>query len=76
MEAKKGKIRCILQHRYDQEENAKHAVKKRAFMDTTVSNATAKYWLQCFRSGNVNVEDETRSGRPIVENVNKIIETV
>lgn len=39
----------------------------------TVSNATAKRWFQRFCSGNVDVEDETRSCKPIVEKVDKII---
>ncbi|XP_014484313.1 PREDICTED: histone-lysine N-methyltransferase SETMAR-like, partial [Dinoponera quadriceps] len=42
----------------------------------TVSNATAKLWFQRFRSGYMDVEDEARSGRPIVENVDKIMEIV
>ncbi|EFN78961.1 Histone-lysine N-methyltransferase SETMAR, partial [Harpegnathos saltator] len=32
--------------------------------------------FQRFRSGNMNVEDETHSGRPIVGNVDKIMEIV
>ncbi|XP_017765117.1 PREDICTED: histone-lysine N-methyltransferase SETMAR-like [Eufriesea mexicana] len=41
-----------------------------------VSNATAKRWFQRFRSGHMNVEDATHSGRPIVENFDKIMEIV
>lgn len=32
-----------------------------------------KRWFKSFRSSNIKVEDETRSGRPIVENVDEII---
>lgn len=42
----------------------------------TVSNAIAKRWFQGFRSGNMDTEHETRSGRPILKNVDKIMEIV
>ncbi|XP_076176305.1 histone-lysine N-methyltransferase SETMAR-like isoform X1 [Ptiloglossa arizonensis] len=78
MEVKKEKIPYILQHHSDQEEKAKQAAKKicAVYGPNTVSNATAKRWFQRFRSSNTDVEDETRSGRPIVENVDKIMEIV
>ncbi|XP_025155718.1 histone-lysine N-methyltransferase SETMAR-like [Harpegnathos saltator] len=78
MEVKKEKIRYILQYHYDQREQADQAAKKicAVYGPNTVSNATAKRWFQRFRSGNMDVEDETRSGRPIVENVDKIMEIV
>ncbi|CAK9796605.1 Histone-lysine N-methyltransferase SETMAR [Anthophora quadrimaculata] len=78
MEIKKEKIRYILQYHYDQGEKAEQAAKKicAVYGPSTVSNATAKRWFQRFRSGNMDVEDEARSGRPIVENVDKIMEIV
>ncbi|XP_014471358.1 PREDICTED: histone-lysine N-methyltransferase SETMAR-like [Dinoponera quadriceps] len=75
---KKKKIRNILQYHYDQGEKAEQAAKKicAVYGPNTVSNATAKRWFQRFRSGNMDVEDKARSGRPIVENVDKIMEIV
>lgn len=46
------------------------------YASNTVSNATAKRQFQRFRFGNMEVEDESRSGKPIVENVDKITEIV
>ncbi|XP_017785253.1 PREDICTED: histone-lysine N-methyltransferase SETMAR-like isoform X2 [Nicrophorus vespilloides] len=78
MEVKKEKIRYILQYHYDQGDKAQQAAKKicDVYGPNTVSNATAKRWFRRFRSGNMDIEDETRSGRPIVENVDKIMEIV
>ncbi|XP_072756194.1 histone-lysine N-methyltransferase SETMAR-like [Anoplolepis gracilipes] len=78
MEIKKEKIRYILQYHYDQGEKAEQATKKNCtvYEPNTVSNATAKRWFQRFRSGNMDVEDEARFGRPIIENVDKIMEIV
>ncbi|XP_025157458.1 histone-lysine N-methyltransferase SETMAR-like [Harpegnathos saltator] len=78
MEVKKEEIRYILQYHYNQREKAEQAAKKvcAVYGLNIVSNATAKRWFQRFRSGNMDVEDETRSGRPIVENVDKIMEIV
>ncbi|XP_025163175.1 histone-lysine N-methyltransferase SETMAR-like, partial [Harpegnathos saltator] len=69
---------CDLKYHYDQREKTEQAAKKvcAVYGPNTVSNATAKRWFQRFRSGNMDVEDETRSGRPIVENVDKIMEIV
>ena len=78
MKVKKEKIRYILQYHYDQWEKAEQAAKKMCgvYGPNTVSNAIAKPWFQQFLFGNMDVEDETRPGRPIVENVDKIMEIV
>ncbi|XP_025155124.1 histone-lysine N-methyltransferase SETMAR-like [Harpegnathos saltator] len=69
---------CDLKCHYDQREKAEQAAKKIYAVNgpNTVSNATAKWWFQRFRSGNMDVEDETRSSKSIVENVDKIVEIV
>ncbi|XP_076166238.1 histone-lysine N-methyltransferase SETMAR-like [Ptiloglossa arizonensis] len=78
MEVKKEKIRYILQYHYDHGEKAEQAAKKicAVYGPNTVSNATAKRRFQRFHSNNMDVENETRSGRPIIENVDKIMEIV
>lgn len=45
-------------------------------MDPIQYRMQQQRWFQRFRSGNMDVEDEARSGRPIVENVDKIMEIV
>lgn len=72
------KIRYILQHHYDQGEKAKQAAKKicEVYGPNTVSNTTAKEWFRRFRSGNFDVEDAPRSGRPIAVETDKIMEII
>lgn len=41
---------------------------------STISNATSKWCFQRFRSGHMNIEDEVRSDRLIVGNVDIIME--
>ena len=43
--------------------------------DTVTANY-AQFWFRRFRSGNFNVKDAPRCGRPIVDNVDKIMEIV
>lgn len=78
IEVKKEKIQYILQYHYDQGEKAEQAAKKICAVDgfNTVSNATVKRWFQRCRSGNMDIEYKFRSGRPIIENVHKIMEIV
>lgn len=78
MEINKEKIRYILQYHYDQGDTAEQATKKicAVYGPNTVSYATAKRWFKRFRSGNMNVEDEARSGRPAIGCDDKIMELV
>ncbi|XP_017062383.1 histone-lysine N-methyltransferase SETMAR-like [Drosophila ficusphila] len=74
MEQNKEKIRHILQYYYDKGKNASQAANKicAVYRPDTVSISTA----QRFRSGAEVVEDAPRSGRPVVENCDKIAELV
>ncbi|XP_016946474.1 histone-lysine N-methyltransferase SETMAR [Drosophila biarmipes] len=74
----KEKIRHILQYYYDRGENASRAANKicAVYGPDTVSISTAQRWFQIFRSGVEVVEDAPRSGRPVVENCDKIAELV
>ncbi|XP_017061305.1 histone-lysine N-methyltransferase SETMAR isoform X3 [Drosophila ficusphila] len=65
MEQNKEKIRHILQYYYD-----------KVYGPDTVSIFTAQRWFQRFRSGVEVVEDAPRSGRPVVENCDKITELI
>ena len=78
MEQNKEKIRHILQYYYDKGKNASHAANKicAVYGRDTVSISTALRWFQRFRSGAEVIEDAPRSGRPVVENCDKIAELI
>ncbi|XP_049318581.1 UPF0430 protein CG31712 isoform X3 [Bactrocera dorsalis] len=78
MEQNKEKIWVILQNYYDKGKNASQAANKiyAVYGPDTVFISTAQRWFQRFRSGVEVVEDEPRSGRPAVENCDKIAELV
>ena len=78
MEQNKEKIRHILQYYYDKGKNASHAANKicALYGPDTVSICTAQRWFQRFRSGAEVIEDAPRSGRPVVENCDKIAELI
>ena len=78
MEQNKEKIRHILQYYYDKGKNAAHAANKicALYGPDTVSISTAQRWFQRFRSGAEVIEDAPRSGRPVVENCDKIAELI
>ena len=78
IEQNKEKIRHILQYYYDKGKNASHAANKicAVYGPDTVSIFTAQRWFQRFRSGAEVIEDAPRSGRPVVENCDKIAELI
>ena len=78
MEQNKEKIRHILQYDYDKGKNASHAANKiyAVYWPDTVSISTAQRWFQRFRAGAEVIEDAPRSGRPVVENCDKIAELI
>jgi len=78
MDTNKEKIRHILQFFFDKGENASQAAENvnSVYGPDTVTVNIAQFWFSRFHSGNFNIKDAPRSGRPIVENVDKIMEIV
>lgn len=78
MEQNKEKIRYILQFFFDKGEKVSHARENicAVYGPDTISIAAAKRWFARFRSGNFDVKDASRTGRPSVGKVDKILESV
>ncbi|KAG5321977.1 SETMR methyltransferase, partial [Acromyrmex heyeri] len=78
MDTSKEKILHILQFFFDKGENASQAAENvnSVYGPDTVTANHAQFWFRRFRSGNFDVKDASLSGRPIVENVDKIMEIV
>ncbi|GFW51551.1 histone-lysine N-methyltransferase SETMAR [Trichonephila clavipes] len=78
MEINKEKIRYILQIFFDKDENASQVaeVKNCVYGDDTVTANYVQFWFRRFHSGIFEVKDPPRTGRSIVENVEKIIEII
>ncbi|GFU21395.1 histone-lysine N-methyltransferase SETMAR [Trichonephila clavipes] len=78
MEVKKEKIPYILQFFFDKDKNASQAAEI-VHGVYGVHTATANYvqfWFRRFRSGIFDVKVAPRTGRPVVENVDKITEII
>jgi len=75
MDTSKEKIRYILQFFFDKDENASQAAENvnSVYGSDTVSQSRA---IRRFRFGNFDVKDAPRSGRPIIEKGDKIMEIV
>ncbi|XP_017765323.1 PREDICTED: uncharacterized protein LOC108554525, partial [Eufriesea mexicana] len=78
MYTSKEKMGHILQFFFDKGENTSQADENlnSVYGSVTVTANHAQFWFRLFRSGNFNVKDAPRFGRPIVENINKIMEIV
>ena len=78
MDTSKEKIRYILQFLFDKGENASQAAENTnsVYGPDTVTANHAQFWFRRFHSGNFDVKNAPRCGRPIVENIDKIIEIV
>lgn len=78
MEVNKEKIRYILQFFFDQRESAAQACEKicAVYGPDALSKTGAKQWFARFRSGNFDVKDAPRSGRPVIEKVEEMLEIV
>ncbi|KAL9876423.1 histone-lysine N-methyltransferase SETMAR-like isoform 1-T3 [Glossina fuscipes fuscipes] len=78
MEVNKEKIRYILQFFFDKGENASQAAKivNGVYGSDTVTANYVQFWFRRFRSGIFDVKDAPRTGRPVVENVDKIGEMI
>ncbi|GFY32929.1 histone-lysine N-methyltransferase SETMAR [Trichonephila clavipes] len=78
MEANKEKIRYILQFLFDKGENASQVAEivNGVYAADTVTTNCVQFWFRRFRSGNLDVKDAPRKGRPVIENVDKITEII
>lgn len=68
----------ILQFCYDKGDNAAQARRGicAIYSEDAISKTTAERWFSHFCSGNFDVEDTPRSGRPITKKVDEILEKV
>ncbi|GFU13457.1 histone-lysine N-methyltransferase SETMAR [Trichonephila clavipes] len=74
----KEKIRYILQFFFDNGENASQAPKivNGIYGADTVTANYMQFWFHLFRSGIFDVKVDPRTGRPVIENVDKITEII
>ncbi|XP_067136483.1 histone-lysine N-methyltransferase SETMAR-like [Centruroides vittatus] len=78
MEVTKEKIWYVLQFCFDKGENASQAAEivNDVYGPDTVTANYAQFWFRRFHSGNFSVKDAPRIGRPVIKNVNKIMEMI
>lgn len=78
MNTSNEKVRHILQFFFDNGENFSQATENvdSSRGPVSVSANHAQLWFRRFRSRNFDIKDAPRSGRPIVENIGKIMEIV
>ncbi|GFY16565.1 histone-lysine N-methyltransferase SETMAR [Trichonephila clavipes] len=78
MEVNKEKIWLFLQFFFDKGENASQVAKiaNGVYSANTVTSNYVQFWFRRFRSGIFDVKDVSRTGRPVVENVDKITEII
>ena len=78
MSEEKEEIRYILKFYYKKGKNATQAAKKicDVYGHDAVSIRVAQSWFKRFQSGNFDVKDAPRSGRPITEKVDEIMEII
>ena len=64
-----------MQYHYDKGKNAAQACEKicAIYGEDTLSKLAARKWFARFRTGNFDVKDEPRSGRPITEKSDEIM---
>ncbi|GFV30236.1 histone-lysine N-methyltransferase SETMAR [Trichonephila clavipes] len=78
MEVNKEKIRFFLQFSFDKDENASQVAEmvKGVYSADTATANYVQFWFRRFRSGTFAVQDAPRTGKPVVENVDKITEII
>ncbi|GFW44660.1 histone-lysine N-methyltransferase SETMAR [Trichonephila clavipes] len=78
MEGNKEKIRYILQFFFDIGESASQAdnIVNRVYGADNVIVNYGQFWFRRFRSGIFDVKDAPRTGRPVVENIDKITKLI
>ena len=71
-------IRYFMLFYYRKDKNAPEACRKilEVYGKNAVSKRTTQEWFARFRSGNQDVKDASRPGRPITEKVGKILQLV
>ncbi|GFW74151.1 histone-lysine N-methyltransferase SETMAR [Trichonephila clavipes] len=76
MEVNKEKIQCISQLFFYKGENTNQVAEivRGVYGADTVTANYVQFWFRRFRSGIFDVKDAPRTGRSVVENVNKIKE--
>ena len=78
MEKNNEKFHYILHYYYDKEKNTVQACEKicAVYGEGTLSKFSAQKWFARFCSGNFNMKDDLRSGCPISEKADEILEKV
>ncbi|GFW42167.1 histone-lysine N-methyltransferase SETMAR [Trichonephila clavipes] len=78
MEVSKEKIRFILQFFFDKGENASQGAEivNGVYGANTVTANYVQFWFRQFRSGIFDFKGALRTGRPNIENVDKITEVI
>ncbi|GFW33454.1 histone-lysine N-methyltransferase SETMAR [Trichonephila clavipes] len=76
MEVNKEKIRYILQFFVDKGENSSQVIEIMNGVCNAVTANYVEFWFRRFRSGIFDVKDAPRTGRTIVEKVDKITEII
>ncbi|GFX81718.1 histone-lysine N-methyltransferase SETMAR [Trichonephila clavipes] len=76
MEDNKEKIRYIIQFFFDKGKNASQATEIVITVTNTVTANYVQFWFRRFRSSIFDVKNASRTGRPVVENVNKITDVI
>ncbi|GFW72091.1 histone-lysine N-methyltransferase SETMAR [Trichonephila clavipes] len=78
MEVNKEKIRYILQFFVDKDENASQVaeIANGVYGADTVTANYVQFWFRQFHSVIFDVKDAPRTGRPVVENLDKITEII
>ncbi|GFS68996.1 histone-lysine N-methyltransferase SETMAR [Trichonephila clavipes] len=78
MEVIKEKIQFILQFFFDKGKNVSQVAEivNGVYGADTVTANYVQFWFCRFRSGNFDVKDAPRTGKPVVENVDKITEII
>ncbi|GFX99416.1 histone-lysine N-methyltransferase SETMAR [Trichonephila clavipes] len=78
MKVNKEKNRRVLQFFLVKGENANQAseIVNGAYDTDTVTANYAQFWFRRFRLGIFDVKNTPRTGRPVIENVNKITEII
>ncbi|GFW81288.1 histone-lysine N-methyltransferase SETMAR [Trichonephila clavipes] len=78
MVVNKEKIRFFLQFFFEKGENASQGaeIANGVYGADTVTSNYVQFWFRRFRSGIFDFKDAPRTGRPAIENVDKITEII